>query len=144
MRSVTWGPLILHHNCVALPHCNLLHRSCDVTSTVLQFRMKVKFILTWNAVMLLWLAAESNLYIGITTQLRCSMNRPLGFGSAAGTCVLAKLLGMRAFSDDMSKLFQVKLSKSINYCTEKVGLEKYLQICILYINVLQTFPHLGR
>ena len=70
----TKGPFILRCNCVALPHYTLLHRNCDVTP--LQYRMKVKFILTWNAVMLRWLAAKSNRYIGTATQLRCSMNGP--------------------------------------------------------------------
>ena len=59
---------------IALPHCILLHRNCDFTA--LQCRMKVKFILTWNAVKLRWLATESNGYIGTATQLRCSMNGP--------------------------------------------------------------------
>ena len=60
---------------VALPHCTILHRNCDVTA--LRCRMKVKFILTWNAVMLRWLASESTRYIGTATQLLCSMNGPL-------------------------------------------------------------------
>ena len=42
------GPSILCRNCVALPHCTLLHRNCD--DTALRCRMKVKFILTWNVV----------------------------------------------------------------------------------------------
>ena len=63
-------PFILHCNCVALPHCILLRRNCDVTA--LRCRMKVKFILTWNGVKLGWLAAESNRYIGTATQLWCS------------------------------------------------------------------------
>ena len=67
------GPFILLHNCVLLPHCTLLHRNCDVTA--LPCRMKVKLILTWSAVNLWWLAAESNWYIGTATQLRCSMTR---------------------------------------------------------------------
>ena len=66
---------ILHHNYVALPHCTLLHRSCDVTA--LRCCIKVKFILTWNAVKLRWLVAESNRYIDTATQLRCGMNGPL-------------------------------------------------------------------
>ena len=45
----------LRRNCVALPHCTLLHRNCDVIA--LQCRMKVKLIFTWNAVKLRWLAA---------------------------------------------------------------------------------------
>ena len=68
------GPFILHRNCVALQHCTALHRNCDVTA--LWCHMKVKFILTWNAVMLRWLLAESNQYIGTATQLRCSINGP--------------------------------------------------------------------
>ena len=43
-RSLSKGPFILHHNCVALPHCTLLHTNCDVTA--LRCRMKVKLILT--------------------------------------------------------------------------------------------------
>ena len=38
------GLLILCHNCVALLHCILLHRNCDVTA--LWCCMKVKFFLT--------------------------------------------------------------------------------------------------
>ena len=77
------GPFILRCNCVALPQCTLLHRNCDVTA--LWCRMKVNFILTWNAVKLWWLAAESNQYISTATQLRCSMNEPLKYqhGSAS-------------------------------------------------------------
>ena len=70
----TEGPFILRLNCVALPHCTLLHRNCDVTA--LRCLMKVKFILTWNVAMLRWLAAESNQYISTATQLGCSMNGP--------------------------------------------------------------------
>ena len=61
VHVITKGPFILRCNCVALPHCNLLHRNCDVTA--LRCRMKIKFILTWNAVMLWWLTAESNWYM---------------------------------------------------------------------------------
>ena len=52
------GPFILRHNCVSLSHCTciLLHRNCDVTA--LRCRMKVKFILTWHAVTLRWLAQK--------------------------------------------------------------------------------------
>ena len=60
---------------LTLSHCTKLHRNYDVTP--LLCRMKVKFILTWKAVMLQWLAAESNRYIGTATQLRCRMNGPL-------------------------------------------------------------------
>ena len=59
---ILYGPFILCRNCVVLPHCTLLHRNCDVTALILLCCMKVKFILTWNAVMLWWLAAESNWY----------------------------------------------------------------------------------
>ena len=74
-------------NCVALPHCTLLQRICNVTA--LRCRMKVKFILARNAVKLRWLVAESNRYIGTTTQLRCSMNGPLGWGCEISILVLA-------------------------------------------------------
>ena len=70
---------ILCSNCVALLHCTLLHRNCDVKywCSWTWCCMKVKFILTWNAVMLQWLAAESNWYINIATQLQCVVNGPL-------------------------------------------------------------------
>ena len=74
-RHITKGPFILRCNCTVLPHCTALHRNCNVTA--LRCRIKVKFILTQNAVMLQWLAAESNQYIGTATRLQCSMNRPL-------------------------------------------------------------------
>ena len=38
---------------------------------------EVIFILTWHAVKLRWLAAESNGYISTATQLQCNMNGPL-------------------------------------------------------------------
>ena len=65
-----------------LPHRTLLHKNCGVTA--LQCRMKVKFILTWNAFKLRWLAAESNQYIVTAMQLWCiwmdlKANRFLGF-----------------------------------------------------------------
>ena len=72
---ITKGPFILRRNCTVLPHCTALHRNCNVTA--LRCRIKVKFILTQNAVMLQWLAAESNRYIDTATQLQCSMNGPL-------------------------------------------------------------------
>ena len=50
----TKGLFILHRNCVAALHPSACY--CDVTA--LQCCMKVKFILTWNAVKLRWLAAE--------------------------------------------------------------------------------------
>ena len=69
-HHTTKGPFILHCNCIVL-----LHRNCDVTA--LLCRIKVKFILTRNVVMLRWLVTESNQYIGTATQLQCSMNGPL-------------------------------------------------------------------
>ena len=74
-RYITKGPFILRRNCTVLPHCTALHRNCNVTA--LQCCIKVKFILTQNAVMLQWLAAESNQYINTATQLQCSMSGPL-------------------------------------------------------------------
>ena len=53
--------------------CILLYRNRDVTAS--RCHTEVKFILTWNTVMLHWLAAESNWYSGTATQSRCSMNR---------------------------------------------------------------------
>ena len=72
--------------CVALPHCTRLHRNYDVTA--LRCRMKVKFILTWNAVKLRWLAAESNRYISTATQLQCSMNRTF---TVVGTKIICSM-----------------------------------------------------
>ena len=70
------GVMVLsYYTAIALCCRIFLHRNCDVTE--LRCRMKVKFILTWNAVMQQWLAAESNWYIGTATQLRCSVNGPL-------------------------------------------------------------------
>ena len=57
--------------CRTAPYC----RNCNVTA--LWCCMKVKLILTWNAVLLQWLAAESNWCIGTAAQLWCSMNGPL-------------------------------------------------------------------
>ena len=59
----TKGPFRLHGNCIALPHCSVLHRNCDVAA--LWCHLEVEFILTWNAVKLQWLAAESNRYTDI-------------------------------------------------------------------------------
>ena len=59
-------PTKLRRNCIALLHSTFLHRNCNVTA--LQCRIKVEFILTWNWVMLGWLSAERNQYIGTTTQ----------------------------------------------------------------------------
>ena len=44
MLSHNKGPFILRPNWVALPHCTLLDRNCDITA--LRCRMKVNFILT--------------------------------------------------------------------------------------------------
>ena len=66
-------PVILYRNCVALPHSTLLHRNCDVTA--LWCRMKVKFILTWNAVKLRWLAAEIKV-IDLSTPQRKPIKGP--------------------------------------------------------------------
>ena len=44
------GLFILRRSCVKLPHCTVLHKNCD--DTELRCRMKVKFILTCNAVVL--------------------------------------------------------------------------------------------
>ena len=68
-------PFILRRHCVALPCCTFLHRNCDVT--VLRSRMKVEFIITWNEVLVRWLATESNSYIGTATQRNVSKNGPL-------------------------------------------------------------------
>ena len=65
----------LCRNCVALSYCILLHRNCYVTA--LRCHMKDKLILTWNAVMLQWLVAESNRYIGTATQGNGIKNRLL-------------------------------------------------------------------
>ena len=72
-RSVHTTPQL---RCVAALHPTAQKLRC----TALRCRMKVKFILTWNAVMLRSLAAESNRYIGTATQLRCSMIGPLDCG----------------------------------------------------------------
>ena len=70
-----------------LSHCTLLHRTCD--DTALQCRIKVKFILTWNAVNLRWLEAESNQYISVPMQLRCIM---IDLHAHEWDCWISKLL----------------------------------------------------
>ena len=52
--SYNKGPFRLRRNCVALPHCTVpsCTEICDITA--LRCLMKVKFIFTWNAVMLQW------------------------------------------------------------------------------------------
>ena len=66
------GPFILGRNCVALPHCTLLHRNCDVTA--LRCRMKVHFNLKCGEAVVTCGRKYCNRYIGTTTRLRCSMN----------------------------------------------------------------------
>ena len=125
LRSI--GPFILHRNCVALPHCTLLHRNCDVTA--LRCRMKVKFISTWNAVMLRWLAAERSWHIDTATQLRCtcSMNRPY-------ICVMTQLIQISLFT---SGHFHVKVDMGVKISntseSSKFGLKWKLKVCILMI-----------
>ena len=70
MLAHSKGPFILRRNCVALLHCTLLHRNCDATAV--RRPMKVTFILTWTAVKLWWLAAESNWHIS-APQCNCSV-----------------------------------------------------------------------
>ena len=64
-----------YYAAIALCCRTALSRNCHVTA--LRGCIKVKFILTWNLVMLWWLAAGSNQYISTATQPNVSMNRPL-------------------------------------------------------------------
>ena len=51
-----YGLFILRRNYVALPHCSLLHRTCE--DTELWYHMKATFISPWNAVKLRQLAQK--------------------------------------------------------------------------------------
>ena len=71
----TWRSL---HTTPQLRCVAALHRPAQKLRCycILLCRVKVKFILTRNAVMLRWLAAEGNRYSGTEAQLRRSMNGP--------------------------------------------------------------------
>ena len=105
-----------------------LHRNCNVT--VLRCRMKVKFILTWNVVML-WVAAESDQYIGTTMQLRCSMNGSLQHESFVAQPVLHNPTLTRK-----SDVLQDKIRVCATVCIES-SIWKLVTNCCL-----KTSPHL--
>ena len=118
LLELSKGLFILRRNCVALSHCTLLHRNCDVT--VLRSRMKVEFILTWNAVMLRWLAAESNLYISTAMQLRCSMNGPYELWSNSDRSLISLLIGC-SFQYLVSSVYQTDCKSLIQSTSVKLS-----------------------